>query len=114
MDGTGRQFVNDLRGQLYVVEDGSVATYLHVSAEMPAFVDRPGLGSGLGSFAFHPDFRSNGLLYTVHTESVGSAAPDMTGPRPSEPVIQGVITEWHADDPLGRTFSGSHRELLRI
>ncbi len=113
-DGTDRQFVNDLRGRLYVVEGGSIATYLHLSAEMPAFVDAPGLGSGFGSFAFHPAFASNGLLYTVHTESVGVAAPDLAGPNTVEPVIQGVITEWDADDPLVDAFSGTHRELLRI
>jgi glucose/arabinose dehydrogenase len=113
-DGTDRQFVNDLRGRLYVVEAGGVTTYLDVSAEMPAFVDAPGLGSGFGSFAFHPQFASNGLLYTVHTESVGSARPDLTGPSTVEPVIQGVVTEWHTDDPRGSTFSGTHREVLRI
>jgi glucose/arabinose dehydrogenase len=113
-DGTGRRFVNDLRGRLFVVEDAGVSTYLDLAAEMPAFADAPGLGSGFGSFVFHPEFVSNGRFYTVHTEPAGSGSPDMAGPSTIDPVMQGVITEWRAEDPLAGTFAGTSREILRI
>jgi glucose/arabinose dehydrogenase len=111
---TGRMFVNDLRGRLHVVAGGAISTYLDVSAEMPDFVDSPGLGGGFGSFAFHPGFASNGLLYTVHTESPGDRVPDLTGPAATEDVVHGVITEWRASNAAAGTFAGEHREVLRI
>ncbi len=113
-DGTDRLFVNDLRGRLYIVDGGSITTYLDLGAETPGFVDRPGLGGGFGSFAFHPDFASNGLLYTVHTEALGGRRPDLVGPTTVEPVVHGVISEWHSAAPLAGVFSGTRREVLRI
>ena len=113
-DGSGRKFVPDLRGTLYVIRAGDVLPFLNVAEAFPDFVDSPGLGSGFGFVAFHPEFGSNGLFYTVHTE----AGRALTERRPDyssgDDVIQGVITEWTAVDPAADVFNGSRRQVMRI
>ena len=74
-DNTGALFVNDLRGKLYVIDSGIVTTYLDLASLHPNFVDTPGKGTGFGCFAFHPDFATNGIFYTVHSEDPGFAPP---------------------------------------
>ena len=113
-DGSGRLFVNDLRGKLYVIHDGNVNVYLDLEAENPNFIDQPGLGTGFGSFAFHPEFATNGNFYTTHAEASGSGLADLAGPAQSSARLQGVIMEWTASDPDANIFSGGKRELLRI
>jgi hypothetical protein len=112
----GRIFVNDLRGRLYRIENRTPSVYLDLAARLANFMDAPGLGTGFHSFAFHPGFSSNGKLYTVHSEPWNAATADFKGP--TAPVESGgqqsVLTEWTTGDPSAGTFSGSHRELLRI
>ncbi|GLZ31036.1 hypothetical protein Lesp02_32250 [Lentzea sp. NBRC 105346] len=115
-DGSGRLFVPDMNGKLYVVEHGVPSVYLDLGAVVgPDFHNHKGLGSGFGFVAFDPQFRRNGKFYTVHTET-GSALttkkPDL--PSPADAQVHGVITEWTASDPHATTFSGTHRELLRV
>ncbi|MCZ6672678.1 MAG: hypothetical protein O7C75_07040, partial [Verrucomicrobia bacterium] len=52
VDGSDRVYVNDLRGQLYAVDEGEVRIYLNVRNYLPDFDDSRGLGGGLNSFAF--------------------------------------------------------------
>ncbi|HSM03748.1 MAG TPA: PQQ-dependent sugar dehydrogenase, partial [Longimicrobiales bacterium] len=113
-DGSGRLFVNDMRGVLHVIDDGRIAPYLDVAARFPDFVDEPGLGSGFGFFAFHPDFASNGRLYTVHTEAGAALQASPADASSGADVIQGVLVEWTASDPGAGSFDGTHRELLRL
>lgn len=114
-DGSGRLFVNDLRGELFLIKDGSVSTYLDLAAERSDFNDSPGLGSGFGMFAFHPEFASNGKFYTTHAEDPGSGTPDVNLlVTPSQIDLQWVLSEWTASDPAADVFSGSSREMLRI
>ncbi|QVQ53360.1 PQQ-dependent sugar dehydrogenase [Spiractinospora alimapuensis] len=118
-DGSGRQFVPDLNGMLYVLSpEGDVSPYLDVGGEFaPEFWDHQGLGSGFGFAAFHPDFAENGLFYTVHTEgrdALEEETPDLPAPDPDDVAHHGVITEWRADDPEADEFSGSQREVLRL
>ena len=108
-----RLFLHDLRGTLYEIKDNQPQVYLDLVAEQPNFIDRPGLGSGFGSFAFHPDFENTGLLYTTHTEPSGTGTADFAYPDSIKVTLQWVLTEWKADDPQAAAFSGSHRELLR-
>ena len=77
-------------------------------------VSKPGWGTGLGSFAFHPDFLSNGLYYTAHTEPGGSAKEDIGYTDSLKVFMQWVLTEWKADDPRASKFKGSSREILRV
>jgi glucose/arabinose dehydrogenase len=114
-DGSGRLYVPDLNGKLYLIEDGTPHEYLDVGGTVgAAFFSQRGLGQGFGFVSFHPEFRSNGKLYTVHVEqaSLAPRAPDLT-PQPNT-VFHGVVTEWTAGDPSAGTFAGTRREVLRI
>lgn len=108
-----RLFLHDLRGTLYEIKNNQPQVYLNLTAEQPNFIDSPGLGSGFGSFAFHPDFEKNGLLYTTHTEPSGTAPANFAYPDSIQVTLQWVLTEWKADDLLAPAFSGSPREVLR-
>jgi hypothetical protein len=113
--GSNRLAVPDLRGVLHVLDGAQRRTYLDVKGAFPNFVDQPGLGSGFGFVAFHPQFAQNGTFYTVHTEA-GAALSKSTPtlPSPSKPKVHGVLTEWTASNPAAATFSGTRREVLRI
>ncbi|XOV92268.1 MAG: PQQ-dependent sugar dehydrogenase [Bacteroidota bacterium] len=111
----GRVFLHDLNGKLYeVVNKTELREYLDLSAEFENFIHSPGLGSGFGSWAFHPDFEKNGLFYTTHTEKKNSAPADYSVPDSIGVALQGVLVEWKADDPKAGKFTGSHRELMRV
>jgi glucose/arabinose dehydrogenase len=113
-DGSGRRAVPDLNGNLYVVENGVPHVYLDVAATFqPEFFSGRGLGQGFGYVTFHPDFKRNGLFYTIHTEE-GAITADVPDYRQATIPFHGVITEWKATDPAARTFAGTHREVLRI
>lgn len=116
-DRSGRLFVNDLNGKLYLRDRaGAWREYLDVGATFaPDFISGRGLGSGFGFVTFHPEFARNGKFYTVHTEAgaaLTTKTPDLT-PQPNS-VVHGVIDEWTATDPAAATFSGSRREILRL
>lgn len=113
-DGKDRLFIGDLRGKLFEIVEGTPHTYLDMSAAIEHFIDRPGLGSGLGSFAFHPQFASNGLLYTTHTEPAQTTTADYALPEGAKSTLQWVLSEWQTQAPTAASFSGSNRELLRV
>lgn len=113
-DGSGRLFVNDLRGKLHVIQNGSVSTYLDLKAEKADFRDSPGLGSGFTSFDFDPEFSTTGKFYTSHSEAAGSGTSDFDIPGDLTMALQGVILEWTASNPAAATFAGTSREVLRI
>ena len=73
---TGDLFIIDLRGKLYKLKENKPMVYMDIAKLRPKFITEPGLATGFGSFAFHPDFAKNGLLYTTHTESPGSGKAD--------------------------------------
>ena len=114
-DGSGRMYVPDLNGPLYLLRDGEPGLYLDVKAAFPQFLSRRGLGSGFGFVTFHPEFAENGKFYTIHTEE-----PTAPGEQtyPGQPLggssVQSVVTEWTATDPAADTFAGSSREMFRF
>ena len=113
--GTGDLFVLDLRGKLYKLQKNNKPVVWMDMAELrPAFINEPGLATGFGSFAFHPDYARNGIFYTTHTEKAGSANADFRYPDSIKVAMQWVLTEWKAKDPGASKFSGTSRELLRI
>ncbi len=112
--GTDRLAINDQRLGIYVLMGQKPTLYLPLLELRPKMVSKPGWGTGLGSFAFHPDFLSNGLFYTAHTEPGGSAKEDVGYTDSLKVFMQWVLTEWKADDPMATKFSGSSREMLRI
>ncbi len=114
----GRRFANDSRGVLYLLAANTNApsVYLDMAATFPRTVYNR-LESGFISFAFHPEFASNGLLYTVHAERApgNPAIPNFVPPgfTPADATYHNIITEWHATNPGAATFQGTRRELLR-
>jgi glucose/arabinose dehydrogenase len=116
-DGSGRLYVPDMNGMLFVISDGKPAPYLDVGGQVgPSFFTQKGLGSGLSFAAFHPDFARNGKVYTAHTEArvaLTGAKPNL-GPTPARTVVHSVLTEWTFRDPAAATFDGTRRELMRI
>lgn len=111
----GRLFLHDLRGKLYEVnQDHNLSVYIDLAAELPHFIDNPGKGTGLGSWAFHPDFNSNGLFYTTHNEPAGTAQADFPLADSVKISLQAVLLEWKASNPAATVFSGEKRELLRV
>jgi len=111
---TERVFIEDLRGVLYELTNDSLRVFMSLPRVRPAFIHAPGLGSGFGSFAFHPEFHKNGLFYTTHTEEAGTAPADFAYADSIRVALQWVLTEWKMTDPAGAAFAGVGRELLRI
>lgn len=112
---SGRLFVSDLNGVLYEMEKENLHPFLTISDYFDHFINSPGLGSGLGSFAFHPDFDKNGLFYTNHTERPETSAPaDFTFHDSIPRKVRWVLTEWKTAEPSQSVFSGTHRELMRV
>lgn len=111
---SGQTFVLDMNGKLYRLEHDRPVVYMDMKELIPKFINQPGLGSGFGSFAFHPEFYKNGLIYTSHTEPAGTQKADFTYEDTMESTLQFVITEWKAIDPSRSSFEGNRRELFRI
>ncbi|MEV7007931.1 PQQ-dependent sugar dehydrogenase [Streptosporangium sp. NPDC051022] len=114
-DRSGRLYVPDLNGKMYLLVNGSPTQYLDVAAAFPDFRTSPNLGTGFGFVAFHPDFATNGKFYTVHSEAdaaLRTRTPDL--PYPDDTAVHSVITEWTATDPAANVFAGTKREVLRI
>ncbi|MBL7697429.1 MAG: PQQ-dependent sugar dehydrogenase [Chitinophagaceae bacterium] len=112
--GSEDLYVVDLRGPLYVIKNGKPEVYMNMKSLRKDFINKPGLATGFGSFAFHPDFEKNGLLYTSHTEPKGTAKADFNYADSIPVELQWVVTEWKTGTPDAVPFSGEGRELLRI
>lgn len=110
-----RLFIHDLRGKIYELNNDSATLFFDVKSQLPNFMDQPGLASGLGSFTFHPDYASNRLMYTVHTEPDSTGLADFALPSGIKVSVQYVLTEWKNNDITAKVFvPASKRELLRI
>ncbi|MDF5726376.1 MAG: PQQ-dependent sugar dehydrogenase [Rhizonema sp. PD37] len=119
-DRTGRLFVNDTRGKLYLIADSSATVYMDFQSLIGAGFR--GSQQGFSYFAFHPDFATNGRFYTVDAENKDSGTPDFPVTKTifdrDNNIIESshhdVIREWTASDPIANTFSGTNREIIRI
>ncbi len=72
---------------------------------------------GLIGFAFHPDYATNGLIYTHTSEPVAQPADFTTLPDPATADHQSVISEWqvtNSNDAFTRVDLNTRRELMRI
>jgi glucose/arabinose dehydrogenase/cytochrome c2 len=99
---TKELFVVDLRGKLYQLTDSGPQVYLDIAKEKPNFIHKPGLATGFGSFAFHPEFATNGLLYTTHVESPGSGVADFAYADSIKVMLQWVLSEWDMNKKQSR------------
>ena len=132
---SSRLFVNDLNRNLYILDKTSktFTTYINFEEVFPHFDNNPGYSGGLVTFAFDPDYATNGKFYTVHTEDPskgGSAIPtngslpglNLSGYTVTAPVNppagtvarQAVLIEWTDINVNNATFEGTARELLRV
>lgn len=110
----GELFIVDLQGKLYRIKKGKHEVYLDLPSRRPDFIDKPGRATGFGSFAFHPDFSRNGLLYTSHTEPPSRQKADFHYHDSIKATVQWVITEWQTKKPDQFPFAEStSRELFR-
>jgi len=109
-----RTFLSDLRGIIYEMKGKDLVPYMDFLKLQPNFIHIPGLATGLGSYAFHPDFEENGLFYTSHAEKAGTAKPDYSYNDSIKVALQWVIVEWKVNNPMAEKFEGKPREIFRI
>ncbi len=104
-------------------------------ARFPKFAPTGGFVSGLMGFIFDPDYRRNGVFYTLHLENPPltiNAAPKagvLAGldasrfvvtkpiemPANGQPLTrEGVISEWTDSNIRNATFEGTVREVMRV
>jgi mono/diheme cytochrome c family protein len=107
-------FMLDQRGILYKLIGQKTETWLDISKWKPDFINQPGLATGFGSFAFHPDYAQNGIFYTTHSEAAHSKKADFAIADSIKQTLQWVLCEWKTPDPFANTFKGTCRELMRI
>ncbi|MBV7329392.1 PQQ-dependent sugar dehydrogenase [Chloroflexi bacterium TSY] len=117
----GALFVADQPGQVWKVDlaTGAKSTFLDVSASLVplgAFGDFD--ERGLLGFAFHPDYATNGFVYTYQSEPVqGAPTFTTTMPAGTDPNHQSVIAQWTVDnpgDPNSVVNPASKRVLMRV
>ncbi len=111
---SGNLMINDLRGKLSRIDTSrQVHLYLDLKARTNLFIDAPGKGTGFGAFAFHPEFESNGVFFTVHTES-NNGTPDFVPKMDNGIAMHWVLTKWTATDPSAGSFAGTREEMIRF
>jgi glucose/arabinose dehydrogenase len=116
-----RLFVVDQTGQLWVIDltTTTKSVFLDVSSFLvPLGAFGPGTFDERGflGVAFHPNYVTNGLLYTFTSENVDGPADFSTLPQGVAPNAQSVIREWHVTNPANPASvpDPSSRVLLRI
>ncbi len=116
----GALLICDLMGIIYRVKDRRVSVFLDIRGVFPDFIWDPGVATGLGSFALHPDFVRNGIFYTAHAERFRGSPAINAGDIPADvppgvtPPLEWVLTEWRLAAPSAKTFAGPRREVLRF
>ncbi len=113
-DASKKVFLSDLRGIVYHFNEKELKPYLDFKKMVPEYIHVPGLATGLGSYAFHPDFLKNGLFYTAHSEKAFTKKADFSYADSIKVTLQWVLTEWKTNNPQSETFEGTRRELFRI
>ncbi|MHC4430032.1 MAG: PQQ-dependent sugar dehydrogenase, partial [Planctomycetota bacterium] len=120
--GDDRLFVTDQPGTLWAIRTmtGKKSVFLDVSSRLVSlgiFGEGTFDERGLLGVAFHPDYQSNGLLYTYTSEPVRGKADFSTIPEGSSANHQSVIIEWQVPspgDPESVVDPRSARVLMRI
>ena len=119
--GSGRLFVNDMRGPVYSVSyDGDVTLYLNIDdPRWGVRVNSSGRERGMQSFALHPQFSTSGTagygkLYTWTDNEDTDPEPDFV-PGGGQDSHDTVLLEWTASDATSLTYDGGPpRQLLRL
>ncbi|MCB2153579.1 PQQ-dependent sugar dehydrogenase [bacterium] len=121
-DGTNRVFVYDQGGTVTLIQNGTPAAtpFLDVSNRLIdlGIVNGVNIGydeRGLLGMAFHPNFSSNGLVYTYTSEPVAGSADFSTIPGGDSANHQSVIAEWQVSAGDANVIDeGTRREILRV
>jgi glucose/arabinose dehydrogenase len=119
---SSRLFVVDQPGQIQAIDlvSNDRAVFLDVSAllvPLGAFGPDSFDERGLLGLAFHPDYATNGRLYTYTSEPIGALADYSTIPMGSSPDHQSVVREFVTPDPAdsaSKPDGNSSRVLLRL
>jgi glucose/arabinose dehydrogenase len=119
-DGSGRLFINDTRGVLYVTDakGREPKPYIDLRKQDVGFDDSHFPNeAGLAGFAFHPDFAKSGRpgygkFYTAYSAATDSGTCDYLDDDDAS--HQSVLREWTATDPAADSFAGTSREVFRI
>jgi plastocyanin/glucose/arabinose dehydrogenase len=119
---TTRLFVVDQVGTLWSIDlgTGEKSVFGDLSGLLvPLGIAGPGTYDERGflGLAFHPDYGSNGLLYTFTTEPAENPADFSTLPSGTDADSQSVVREWQVPDPSDPASvidPDSSRVLLRI
>ena len=120
--GTGRLFVNDMRGIVYTVSyDGRTVTpYLDLTATRWALqIQASGRERGFQSFALHPQFGEAGApgygkLYAYTDSNITAPPADFVSGGGSD-AHDTLLLEWTAEDAASAVYDGGPpRELMRV
>ena len=68
-DGTGRIFIVEQRGRIYVFDTNSSVSSHRLFLDLSGIVSQTGSETGLLGLAFHPDFSQNGYFFVDYTSS---------------------------------------------
>ena len=141
--GGARLFVAEHAGPLSIVDKTArrAVTYINFNGSadapglFPKFAPAGGFVSGLMGFAFDPDYRRNGVFYTIHLENPaltvdakpkagvlpGLDASRFVATKPigmpanGQPLTrEGVLSEWTDTNIRNATFEGTVREVMRV
>lgn len=141
--GGGRLFVAEHAGPLSIVDKATrqAVSYINFNGSadapglFPKYAAAGGFVSGLMGFAFDPDYRRNGVFYTIHLENPAltvdakpkaGVLPGLDASRfvPTTPIAmpangqtltrEGVLSEWTDSNIRNATFEGSVREVMRV
>lgn len=141
--GGGRLFVAEHAGPLSIIDKTTKkpVTYINFnglpdsSGLFPKYAPTGGFVSGLMGFAFDPDYRRNGVFYTIHLENPAltvdakpkaGVLPGLDASRfvPTKPIgmpannqpltREAVLSEWTDSNIRNVTFEGTVREVMRV
>lgn len=120
-DDSGRLFVNDMRGFVWILRGQSVdpTPFLDVNEFLGEFLATDTLQTGLSTFAFHPDYAKpgadgEGRFYTVTSESISFFPPDFNNAFGMTSHYD-VLSEWRVDASNPDVIdTSSRRVLMRI
>ncbi len=141
--GNGRLFVAEHAGRLSIVDKATrqPVTYINFNGSgdspglFPKFAPGGGFVSGLMGFAFDPDYRRNGVFYTIHLEDPALTVDAMPKagvlpgldasrfvatkaigmPANGQPLTrEAVVSEWTDSNIKNATFEGTVREVMRV
>jgi glucose/arabinose dehydrogenase len=93
-DGSGRVFIVEQGGQIYVIEN-KPSIKAEVFLDISSRIDNSGNEMGLLGLAFHPDFRENGLFFVNYTNSTSTVISkfkiDAGNPNRADPSSEEII-----------------------